>query len=126
MVYEPVRNVKAARIHLKHGKQLYCRTVHGLTSEALLTSRYLRLLHRNLTGYSFDRRVDYIPPNMPWEMSEVLVELLRQAHYLLKPGGRLVSTLRHFGDCQTKLVHSCRCTGYQLFPPNTKNPMCQH
>lgn len=23
-------------------------------------------------------------------MSEVLVELLRQAHYLLKPGGRLV------------------------------------
>lgn len=40
----------------------------------------------------FFRRVDYIPPNMPWEMSEVLVELLRQAHYLLKPGGRLVST----------------------------------
>lgn len=30
---------------------------------------------------------------MPWEMSEVLVELLRQSHYLLKPGGRLVRDL---------------------------------
>lgn len=30
---------------------------------------------------------------MPWEMSEVLVELLRQAHQLLKPGGRLVCTV---------------------------------
>lgn len=36
------------------------------------------------------RKSDYVPPSMPWELSEVLIELLKKALYLLKPGGRLV------------------------------------
>ena len=40
------------------------------------------------------RLPNYVPPSKPWEMSEVLLELLRQALVMLKPGGRLVSDAR--------------------------------
>ncbi|KAL7010029.1 hypothetical protein EMMF5_000048 [Cystobasidiomycetes sp. EMM_F5] len=36
------------------------------------------------------QRSDFVPPSRTWEMSEVLVELLKQALLLLRPGGRLV------------------------------------
>ena len=42
------------------------------------------------------RSPDWVPSCKPWEMSEVLVELLKQALHLLKPGGRLVRFDRSF------------------------------
>ncbi|CAH7677386.1 hypothetical protein PPACK8108_LOCUS12536 [Phakopsora pachyrhizi] len=36
------------------------------------------------------KKSDYIPPSKPWEMSEVLDELLKFSHRMLKIGGRLV------------------------------------
>ena len=33
---------------------------------------------------------DYVPPSVPWEMTEVINSLITYSLYLLKPGGRLV------------------------------------
>ncbi len=33
---------------------------------------------------------DYVPPSVPWEMTEVINNLITYSLYLLKPGGRLV------------------------------------
>lgn len=41
-------------------------------------------------GPLFHRFVDYVPPSIPWEMTEVINTLITYSLYLLKPGGRLV------------------------------------
>lgn len=42
------------------------------------------------SSFAVYRLPDYVPPSIPWEMTEVITSLMTFALFLLRPGGRLV------------------------------------
>ncbi|OJA08681.1 hypothetical protein AZE42_01175 [Rhizopogon vesiculosus] len=57
----------------------------------------------------------YIPPTKPYELSQLVTDLVHLARYLLRPGGRLVFFLPTVSDEYAPLdVHAMLCDGMEL------------
>jgi len=57
----------------------------------------------------------YIPPTKPYELSNLVVDLVLLARYLLKPGGRLVFFLPTVTDEYEEVdIHSMLCEGMKV------------
>jgi tRNA (guanine10-N2)-methyltransferase len=57
----------------------------------------------------------YIPPTKPYELSQLVTDLVLFARYLLKPGGRLVFFLPTVTDEYEEIdIHTMLCEGMEV------------
>ena len=57
----------------------------------------------------------YIPPTKPYELSQLVTDLVLFARYLLKPGGRLVFFLPTVTDEYEEVdIHTMLCEGMEV------------
>lgn len=63
----------------------------------------------------FFRQEDYVPPTKPYELSDLVRDLVRLARYLLKPNGRLVFFLPTVTDEYEAVdVDAALCSGMEV------------
>jgi hypothetical protein len=68
-----------------------------------------------LTGLTFSDDTPYIPPTKPYELSNLVSDLVVLARYLLKPKGRLVFFLPTVTDEYDQLdIDSILCDGMEV------------
>ena len=66
--------------------------------------------------------IGYVPPMQPYELSELVSDLVRWARYLLRPGGRLVFFLPTVTDEYTEVdVYSLLCEGMEVIANSVQN-----
>ncbi|KAL5524093.1 hypothetical protein ACEPAG_8266 [Sanghuangporus baumii] len=66
--------------------------------------------------------IGYVPPMQPYELSELVSDLVQWARYLLRPGGRLVFFLPTVTDEYTEVdVYSLLCEGMEVIANSVQN-----
>lgn len=76
----------------------------------------LILLLYTFLNLEFDRgEQPYIPPTKPYELSQLVTDLVLFARYLLKPGGRLVFFLPTVTDEYEEIdIYTTLCEGMEV------------
>ncbi|KAF8806675.1 tRNA guanosine-2'-O-methyltransferase [Phlegmacium glaucopus] len=101
IVTDPPYGVRAGAKRLGRKKQL------------TEVQKELMLKHR-LSSPSQDEQ-PYIPPTKPYELSQLVTDLVLFARYLLKPGGRLVFFLPTVTDEYEEIdIHTMLCEGMEV------------
>jgi len=79
-----------------------------------------RRIHKRIVNPESERlqstaQVDYVPPMKPYELSDLVRDLVRLARHLLKPGGRLVFFLPTVTDEYEAVdVDAALCLGMEV------------
>ena len=70
---------------------------------------------QNLNSGNYSDDQPYIPPTKPYELSQLVTDLVLFARYLLKPGGRLVFFLPTVTDEYEEIdIHTMLCEGMEV------------